>query len=415
MIEQLFKRDETVQQHLAAPLAESRFAYLADCAELGASPDTLRRIATAQLAVVRHVALGEAGKASLRQVEDAAEQWASLDPGRRSKNGSEARRRFVAGAVRWLRFANRLQLPEAPVEAHAGRVAEFANHMRQELGWSAATIRLYSGRVDLFFRRLQGGKRATDEVTVADIDRTLAWQGDGGGLSRVTQRSYAHALRAFFRFAAQRGWYGPGLAESIAAPRIYRDERLPSGPCPEEVRRLLETTDGNRPADVRDRPVLLLLTVYGLRAGEVSGLRLDDMDWEAETLRVRHSKTGSVDRYPLARGVGDAIIRYLREARPHCADRAIFLTLNAPIRPLGRTAVSNLVLRRMRRIGVDSRCRGAHSLRHACAQRLLDSGFSMHEIANFLGHRSLDSTAIYAKVRLVGLRTVADFDLEGLA
>ncbi len=399
MIEQLFKRDETVQQHLAAPLAESRFAYLADCAELGASPDTLRRIATAQLAVVRHVALGEAGKASLRQVEDAAEQWASLDPGRRSKTaarpgGDSSRAQFGGCAAPSGRGACRAS--RGIREPHAPGTRLVRGHDP-----------LYSGRVDLFFRRLQGGKRATDRWRISPA---LPGKATGAG-SPASLNGATRTLCARSSGSLHSARYGPGLAESIAAPRIYRDERLPSGPSPEEVRRLLETTDGNRPADVRDRPVLLLLTVYGLRAGEVSGLRLDDMDWEAETLRVRHSKTGSVDRYPLARGVGDAIIRYLREARPHCADRAIFLTLNAPIRPLGRTAVSNLVLRRMRRIGVDSRCRGAHSLRHACAQRL-DSGFSMHEIAN-LGHPA--SLHRDAKVRPSACSTVADFDLEGLA
>lgn len=415
MIEQLFPRSESVQQHLTAPLAESRLAFLTHYAELGAKPYTLRRIATAQLAVVRHIAFGEAGKASLRQVEDAADHWASLDPGRRSRPGTEARRQFVAHAVHWLQFANRLQLPDPPVETHSRRIVEFGDHMRQELGWSEGTIQLYTGRMDVFFRELQRETRDPDDVGVADIDRILARKGPAGGCSRLTQRSYANALRAFFRFAEHRGWYVPGLAGSVAAPRIYRDERLPSGPSPDEVRRLLETAGGNSPVDLRDRAILLLLSGYGLRAGEVCGLRLDDIAWDTETLCVRRPKTGRVDRYPLTRSVGNAISRYLREARPRRADREIFLSLQAPIRPLGRTGISSLVLRRMRRIGVEGKRRGAHSLRHACAQRLLDDGFSLHEIGDCLGHRSLDSTAIYAKVRLVGLRAVADFDLEGLA
>ena len=415
MIEQLFKRAETVRQHLAAGLAESRLEYLKYYAGLGASADKLRHVATAQLAIVRHVAFAEDGKASRRQVEDAAEAWAALNPQRRSRSGTPARQRFVADALGWLRYAARLRLPQAPVEAHTQRIGEFASHMRQELGWSAATICLYSGRINGFFRDLAAGRRDPGDVTVADCDRFLGRKGPAGGLSRLTQRSYAQALRAYFRFAAQRGWHDPGLAAAIPAPRIYCDEQLPRGPSPDEVRRLLATAEGDRPGDLRDRAVLLLLCVYGLRAGEVGGLRLQDIDWEAETLRVRERKTSRSDTYLLARSVGNAILAYLREARPRRVDREIFLTLKAPIRPLQATAVSKLVLRRMRRIGLSGKRRGAHALRHAFAQRLLDNGFSLHEIGQCLGHRSLDSTAIYAKVGLARLRAVAECDLEGLA
>ena len=407
MIEKLFTRNESVQEHRTAPLAESRLGFLNHSAAQGYSPDTLRRIATAQLAVVRHVSFGKTGKASLRQVEDAVDHWAALDPGRRSKPGTAARRQLIAKAVHWLEFAGRLQCPAAPpAEAHVQRVAEFADELRQQLGRSEATIRLYSGRLRELFRGLQGEQRDPDDVGVADIDRLLARKGPASGLSRCTQRSYGNALRAYFRFAEQRGWCAPGLAEAVTSPRIHQDERLPSGPAPDEVRSLLATAAGDRAGDLRDRAILLLLSVYGLRAGEVAGLRLDDIDWNTETLCVRRPKTGRVDRYPLARSVGAAIIRYLRAATPRCGDRAIFLTVHAPIRPLSSVGISALVIRRMRRIGVESKRRGAHCLRHARAQRLLDDGLSLHEIGDYLGHRSLDSTAVYAKVGNAAFQTM---------
>ena len=416
MIETLFTRSESVQQQLSAPLAESRLAFLHHSAAQGFSPGTLRSIATAQLAVVRHVSFGETGKASKRQVEDAIDHWASLYPGRRSKPGSAGRRALVARAVHWLEFADRLQRPaDPPAEAHVPRIVEFADDLRQQLGRSEATIRLYSGRLREFFRGLQGEQRHPDDVGVADIDRLLARKGPASGLSRCTQRSYVNALRAYFRFAARRGWCAPGLAEAVPATRSYQDERLPAGPSPDEVRSLLATADGDRAVNRRDRAILLLLSVYGLRAGEVASLRLDDIDWNTETLYVRRPKTGRVDRYPLVRSVGDAIIGYLSQARPRCDHRAIFLTAQAPLRPLSSVGISSLVIRRVRRTGVDSKRRGAHSLRHACAQRLLDGGLSLHEVSGCLGHRSLDSTAVYVKVGLVALREVADFDLEGLA
>ena len=131
-------------------------------------------------------------------------------------------------------------------------------------------------------------------------------------------------------------------------------------------------------------------------------------------LRVRRPKTGRTDLFPLSRRVGDALARYLHEVRPRTKIREVFLSLKAPVRPLSASAISSLVRSRMLRYGVNCQRHGSHALRHAFAQRLLDEGFSMQEIGNCLGHRSLHSTAVYAKVDLTGLRRVADFDLEGL-
>ena len=190
---------------------------------------------------------------------------------------------------------------------------------------------------------------------------------------------------------------------------------MPAGPAWADVQRLLAAVEGDRPGDLRDRAILLLLAVYGLRSGEVQILRLEDLDWEAETLRVRRPKTGGTQVYPLARSVGDAILRYLREVRPRCARREIFLTFHKPPQPLSRAAMWQIVGSRMRRLGIDARPCGPHALRHACAQRLLDAGFSMKAIGDCLGHRGPASTAVYARVDLARLRQVAEFDLEGLA
>ena len=160
---------------------------------------------------------------------------------------------------------------------------------------------------------------------------------------------------------------------------------------------------------------MLTLLAYGLRAGELCALQLEDIDWEAHTLRVRRPKTARVDRFPLSRRIADAIACYLWEARPRTDVREVFLALTAPVRPLSASALSSVVRSRMQRCGIKCPRRGAHALRHAFAQRLFDEAFLMQEIGNCLGHRSLHSTAVYAKVDLAGLRQVADFDLEGLA
>ena len=351
----------------------------------------------------------------MTRIEAAAGQW-SLPGGRRCSRTADpdARRRFFAHAVQWLRFLGMLEEPHATQHAHAGEVAVFAAQMRNERGWSEDTIRGCCHTVDRFFDWLDERGVALASVRITDIDQALA-RYHARDYSRVTIHDYAQRLRTFFRFAEQQGWCTPGLAEGIMSSRFYRGETIPKGLNRDEVLRLLATTEGERPADLRDRAILMLLITYGLRSGEVTGLRLDDLDWEEETLRVRCPKPGRTHLYPLSRAVGQAIVRYLREVRPPRPERTLFLTLNAPIRPLSRTAVSHVVRRRLDRLGITGKRRGAHALRHAAAQHLLDQGLSMKEVGDYLGHRSVSATSVYAKVQLDALREVADINLAGLA
>lgn len=413
----LFKRTDTVQRHLSAPLARSRLAYLSHRAEEGAKPSTLRGIAALQVNLVRYLELGEHDKVALPEVEAAAERWVSQDPARRGGDAEGIRQRFVSQATCWLRFAGRLQVAAAPSHPHAAEVAVFVDYMRGERGWSEATIRYRRSRAVEFLCRFCRGNRTLADITVEAVDCAPSARAgrDGRVLTRATIRNRADALRAFFRFAESRGWCQSGLAEAITSPRVYRDATLPAGPSTEDLERLLATTEGDQADDLRDRALLLTLSVYGLRAGEARGLQLDDINWDAETLRIKRPKTGRTELFPLSRRVGDAIARYLREARPRTESRReVFLSGRAPSGPLSLSKISSIVRNRMQRCGIDCRRPGAHALRHAFAQRLLEEGFSMQEIGDCLGHRSPASTAIYAKVDLTRLRQVADFDMEGL-
>lgn len=147
---QLFKRADTVQRHLAAPLARSRLAYLGHRADRGAKPSTLRGIAALQINLVRYLELGEDGKVAPAEVEAAAQRWVSQDPARRGGDAEGIRRRFLSQATCWLRFAGRVQVPAAPSHPHATEVAVFVEHMRRERGWSEATIRYRRSRADAF-------------------------------------------------------------------------------------------------------------------------------------------------------------------------------------------------------------------------------------------------------------------------
>ncbi len=194
---------------------------------------------------------------------------------------------------------------------------------------------------------------------------------------------------------------------------MYSQASLPLGPSWDDVRQLLAMTEGDQPHNIRARPILMLLAIYGLRRGEVSRLRLEDFDWEHEVFRVVSSKTKQLRTYPLMRSVGDAILRYLTQVRPRSSRREVFLTLYPPFRPVYKS-LGTLVHNRLRSLHVPFEHYGPHSLRHACAVRLLAAGLSLKEIGDQLGHTDPDSTRIYAKVDLVGLREVADFDMGGV-
>jgi len=157
----------------------------------------------------------------------------------------------------------------------------------------------------------------------------------------------------------------------------------------------------------RNYAILLLLARLGLRAGEIVAMTLDNIDWEAGELTVR-GKGGRQARLPLPRDVGEALANYLRHGRPQCSSRCVFIRARAPCRGFANSAaITTIVERAIGRAGLKPPSRGAHVLRHSLATAMLRKGASLAEIGEVLRHRHADTTAIYAKVDLDALRTIA--------
>ena len=406
----------TAERYRAAPLVEQRERYLVHLRQTGARRSTLRKCANDQWSLVRLLNLKDAGRVRPSQIEAATAIWSQPKARRCDRPASpKAKTRFVNDAVRWLRFLGWLDEAEREQHPHHANVAIFEKWLRQERGLSTATTQDYCRAADHFFFWLAGRGTPLDGVQMADIDDAVAAEYRRGAWSRRTIHDYAQRLRPFFLFAEARGWCRAGLAAGIMAPRFMADETVPKGLRREDVLRLLASVQGDRPIDKRDRAILMLLVTYGLRAGEVAGLRLDDLDWENEVIRVRCPKPGRTHVWPLSPDVGNSILGYIREARPTSLGRSLFFTSQAPIRPVGRKTLGKIVRDRLADIGIVTGRRGTHALRHAAAQHLLDQGMSMKVIGDFLGHRDPSSTTIYAKVNLAALREVAALDLEGLA
>ena len=414
MFDQLFERSHALARQRAGPLVAERLGYLRHLADQGMTRKTLRAVAYYLLIVAKYLHLADRPDEAVTGAEivEKARRWASRPP--RRKQRPSARARFIWHATQWLSFLGRLQEPPTQTSPHAKLIAAFADYLHRERSLSPQTIYHRCWAVQRFLDRLAPSPDTLREISITQIDETLVEKVTSGGYARVTVQTLATNLRSFFLFAEMRGWCRRGLAAAIMAPRVFPQEALPAGPSWDEVQRLLATTEGDHPTNVRDRAILMLLTVYGLRAGEVAHLHLEDFDWEAELLCVTRSKTQRTRTYPLSHTVGEAVLRYLREVRPHSACREVFLTRRAPVRPLFRGGVTELVIRRMQSLGLSLPHYGPHALRHACATHLLSQGLSLKEIGDHLGHRLPDTTRIYAKVDLRGLRQVADFDLGGL-
>jgi integrase len=215
------------------------------------------------------------------------------------------------------------------------------------------------------------------------------------------------ALRSFLQYARYRGLIRIDLQSSVPTVANWSMASLPRALTSEEVQQLLSRCDRHTAVGRRNWAILLLLARLGLRAGEVVGLKLEDFDWEAGELCIRSSGASS-DRLPMPQEVGAAVAEYLRQARPNCSSRRVFVRMRAPHRGFASSvAVCCIVRRALERAGLDPPHKGAHLLRHSVATHLLRHGASLAEIGELLRHRSPQTTMIYAKVDLAALRPLA--------
>jgi site-specific recombinase XerD len=287
----------------------------------------------------------------------------------------------------------------------------FFAHLRDERGLSAATVAGYAHQL-VMFEEFVVGRCVTDPgaMSAALFDAFLAER-----RTRVSARSLGTtcaSLRAFLRYLFREGVVRRDLSAAVDGPRLYTQSEVPRSIPADDVKRMLEVIERRAITGRRDYAMLLLLVVYGLRAREVAALALDDLDWRAAVLHVRGRKAGHAATYPLTTEVGEALLDYLRRGRPETSERCLFFRAVAPRGAMTHQIVSRRAEFYLRRAGIDVARPGSHTLRHSCAQRLVDAEFSLKVIGDFLGHRNPSSTRIYCKVAIDALREVALGDGE---
>ena len=290
---------------------------------------------------------------------------------------------------------------------------KYETWLRDERGLASASISalLAEARHFLIWQLDRGGAQSLKGLSVRDVD--LYMDARAPGQRRVSLKDYAERLRSLLRYMHRTGHVTSNLATHVIAPMLYAYEGVPSILEPDQIAAVLETTKRDTsPMGLRDYAMLLLLATYGLRSGEVRNLTIEDIDWRAESLRVRHSKTGACSHLPLLPQVGEALLAYLRHGRPKTDRREVFMRSRAPYRPLRNYASE--VQRRLRAAGVEPPGKsGPHIFRHARAVEMLRASVPQKIIGDLLGHRSSEATIPYLKLATEDLRAIA-LDVPGL-
>jgi site-specific recombinase XerD len=289
----------------------------------------------------------------------------------------------------------------APVEQLIG---EYREWLVCERGLAPVTVR---ANEQLARRFLAGRVSAADAcselgITAGEVNALLVRE-----RARVSSGSvgcFTYRLRSLLRYLALRGFADPGLAPAVPRVARWREATIPQFPTRPQIDRLLASCDRKNVTGARDYAVLLPLARLGLRAVEVSRLRLDDLDWRAGLIIV-DGKAHQRERLPLPSDVGEAIVEHLKHRGRQRGQRHVFVTVHAPIRPLEPSGVRTIVRNACHRAGMERV--PAHRLRHALASDLLREGASMTDTGQVLRHKHLESTAIYAKVDLQRLRLAA--------
>jgi len=332
---------------------------------------------------------------------------------------SDAQRRTVVNAVRGpVEQLLHLLLPDYPPRGHrrlpepfAGRDAGFFRHLRQERGLKEATVGGYQHVLRRFERYL--ARIGLDDFAELSAPVVSGFIADSSRqLGRRTLVDFASVLRTFLSFLYRERRIATDLGRTVEAPQRHQLADVPRAISWAQVEQVLAGLDRRAPVGKRDYALLLLMVTYGLRAREVAALTLDSIDWKRERLLVAERKAGHTSAYPLSSVVAEAIIDYLQAARPKTDSRALFFQVTAPYRPLTWSSVSQQTARHLRQAGIRVPRAGSHTLRHACAQRLVEAEFPLKTIGDYLGHRSAEATAVYTKIQIEALREVALGDGE---
>jgi integrase/recombinase XerD len=284
---------------------------------------------------------------------------------------------------------------------------EYSDHLRRHRGNPDVTVRKKLHHIG----KLQDHLAQVDEpwrsMRLVDIDAFLV--DCAQRYSRATVSDLACSIRCFSRFLHSSGRISVDLSEAIIAPIQPRYQR-PRRSLPwEDVQRLLRAVDISSARGLRDYAILLMMSTYGLGAGEVTGLKLHDIDWTAGTLSIVRPKTGVAFTLPLLPAVARALAGYLRNARPlDTSTRHVFVQIKMPFTPFrASSGIRHIITKHAKAAGIEAAYLGSHVLRHSNAARQIDLGTPPRVLSDLLGHRDPESISAYVRIATETLREIS--------
>lgn len=412
MVNLLVERKFDKVKLIVAPFFQERISFLNEYHLSGHKKETLRRYAQYQLHLIEFLGLRNTKMVTDEEIFAAAKKWKNYsDPSLHKKSGSKWNDTFfITVAKKWLATMNMYKVEETKSISDI-RIEKYL-HALQYRGYSYATLTSSSRLLHRFYETI--GKQNTEgPITLADIDKCIEMY-TPCHTNRQTNKAYMARIRSYLHYAAEQGWCQPGVYEAVVLPRIYKEENLPSFMSWDMVQAILQRMKNAKGKSARrNYTIFLLLAAYGLRCSEVANLKIFDIDWRKEQIHIQHAKGGKSQTFPLLRSVGEAIIEYLRyERRNDSHNDSLFFCAKAPFRAITCHAIHDIVRRELQDVSIKHK--GPHSLRHSYATFLINNGQTMKEVGDLLGHKSIDSTRIYAKVDFQSLREVSNINFDGV-
>jgi site-specific recombinase XerD len=404
VINQLFTFSNTIERLRQGPLNEHLDAYATAVAAQGYGRHSIRE----QIVVIADFSRWLEQKRIDVQVLDSKVVDRFLRLRRRQDRVRRGDPKALDRLLTMLRQIGVAKPEQTPVADNAQTriVAEFQRYLLQERGLSPLTLLNYVPVVEQFMAE-RFHNRPPNFALLRARQVTGFVMRHARQLSPVRAGLMVTALRSFLRYLRHHGAIATDLAGCVPTVPNWSLSTLPRFLPAATVERILECCDRTTSVGRRNHAILLLLARLGIRAGEVVGLSLDDIDWSTGRITIR-GKGGKSAPLPLADDVGAALAAYLRHDRPRSASRSVFLRHRAPLVGFGNSStISSLVRRALKHAGVESAHTGAHVLRHSLATSLLRQGGSLDEIGELLRHQSPNTTAIYAKVDVTALHTLA--------
>jgi len=412
MLDWLSAYPKTAERLGCSPLKEHLTGYLAHMTEQRYPPKTMRKYADYLLCFGEF--LGQHDSPDSAQLAQSVEPFLTELASRLSS--APKVRHTLNRFLRFLRQTGIILVPEpaGPPNPLAELVENYCTLLHAQRALKDQTIRGIRGTCRRFMAFLAAeGEMSLRNLQPQTIHHFLISRGQQ--CRRSSLRTESSSLRSYLGYLHHCGAVALDLSGAVVAPRVYQHDQCPRFLTRPKIDAVLAIIDRKTPVGRRDYAMLMLLTAYGLRGGEVTHLRLNDIDWRNNKLHIRGRKSGNNTTYPLAKSVDDAIVDYLRNGRPASSHREVFLSVIAPFGPLlTAAALASHIVKYLKQAGITVNRPGTHIFRYSCAQRLFEEGMSLKVIGDYLGHSDLHSTLRYTKIALDQLREVAMGDAEDL-